>query len=157
MNKVWILACTLLLVSVAGFAATPSPAPLSATALAAILGEPADGGCAPQPSGVVLAAAQRPRLALEKALCTATAACESGSVSCQSNVSASNCSAFDRNCAVGERGHVVCDGVTTNCPTTCPTSCTTPCCRCEATGSCTACCRCDGGTLLQCSQLCNGG
>lgn len=140
MRKAWIIACTLLVVSVAGFAETPSPAPLTSEALAAILGEPA-GSCDPQP-GQAVAAAKRPAaLGMEKALCTATANCESGTVYCEGHNSTASCTAVDRNCVAGQRGYVTCDGVTTFCPTVCD-----PCIKCAATGDCLACCRCEGRT-----------
>lgn len=153
MKHVGIVACALLFISAAAFAQASGPAPLSSAALAMILGQPAGSDCgAPQESGVALVA-QRPAIALgEKALCTATANCESGTVSCQGNNSTTSCSAIDRNCTAGQRGSVTCDGVTTYCPTTCPTC--NNCCRCAQTGDCFACCRCDGGTLFQCSEAC---
>lgn len=149
MKKVWIIACALLLVSVASFAEAPTP--LSAEALAAILGEPA-GGCDPQPqqAQVGLTANRPAALGLEKALCTATTICDGGVViSCQGNNSTTSCTAVDRNCASGQRGRVTCDGVTTICPTACD-----PCIECDATGDCMACCRCDGGggCLRECNE-----
>jgi hypothetical protein len=65
-------------------------------------------------------AAQRPRrIGMEKALCSATASCGDGTtVYCESNTSATSCSAADRNCP--EQGHVTCNGVTTWCSTPCP-------------------------------------
>lgn len=66
----------------------------------------------------------RPPRSGEKALCSAAASCNDGTiVSCTGNNSTTSCSASDRNCAVGERGHVTCDGVTTVCPTPCPVDC----------------------------------
>lgn len=54
-----------------------------------------------------------------KALCSATANCASGTVTCQGNNSTTSCTAVDRNCP--EQGHVTCDGATTWCPTVaCP-------------------------------------
>ena len=157
MKKAWMVACVLLCIPVAGFSETPSQAPLSQEALAAILGTPAvTGGCAPQP-GAVLAAAKRPRIGLEKTLCTATANCGSGTtVSCHSNVNAANCSATDRNCSVGERGHVTCDGVTTSCPTACCTGgfLEVYCCQCAQTQDCYSCCRCGGGSGPSCGLQC---
>ncbi|HEY9422116.1 MAG TPA: hypothetical protein VIW92_11935, partial [Thermoanaerobaculia bacterium] len=140
--------CTLLVVSVAGFAETPSPAPLTSEALAAILGEPA-GSCDPQP-GQALAVAKRPALGMEKALCTATAYCHNGTtVSCQGNNSTTSCTAVDSNCANGQRGYVTCDGVTTYC-----VACD-PCTQCNATGDCVACCRCAGqtGCVRKCVEI----
>lgn len=156
MKKAGIVACTFLFIATAGFAETPSKAPLSAQALAAILGPSAvKTSCALPPSEVLLAA-KRPRIggSLAKALCTATAACESGTVYCEGNASSTSCSAVDRNCDFDERGHVTCDGNTTWCPTNCPCTDTPVCCRCFRTNDCFACCRCDGGTVYQCSEQC---
>jgi len=161
MRKAGIIACTLLFIATAGFAETATPAPLSAKALAAILGPAAvKSACALPQTGVVLAA-RRPRTGggqtgggLTKALCTATAACESGTVYCEGNNSSTSCSAYDRNCDLGEQGHVTCDGNTTWCPTACPCNDTPMCCRCYANGDCMSCCRCDGGTLYQCAEQC---
>jgi hypothetical protein len=51
MKKIWILACACALLSVAGFAQTPSHPPLAKEALAAILASPAaPGSCATQPA-----------------------------------------------------------------------------------------------------------
>ncbi|HEY7213607.1 MAG TPA: hypothetical protein VIC28_03205, partial [Thermoanaerobaculia bacterium] len=58
-----------------------------------------------------------------KSLCSATANCASGTVYCEDNTNPANCTGVDRNCAVGEPGHVTCDGVTTWCPTGCPCTC----------------------------------
>ncbi len=156
-NTTWIVACACLFVSVAGFAQAPSPAPLTKEALAAILGPSAvAGSCSTQPSRVLFAA-KSPRTGLEKALCMATASCESGTVSCEGNNSVTSCSASDRSCP-GEQGHVTCDGVTTWCPTVCSCNTGTPkeraCCRCEQSGGCMDCCRCDGGTIGQCAIQC---
>ena len=163
MKKTWIVACSLLFAALAGFAETPTQpqapalAPLTPQALAAILGEPAPnvGGCAARQNAVFRASVQRQQIG-EKALCNATASCGAYSISCSSNVSASSCSAVDRNCSAGERGHVTCDGVTTECD--CPCGGTVreqQCCTCDVTGDCFACCRCDGGT--RCAFQCGGG
>ena len=157
MKNVCALAFALLLVSIAGFAAPPTPA-LSATALAQILGQPtADGACSLPQGAVALAAktakpSKPNRPNLEKALCSATANCATGTVYCESNVSTSSCAAFDRSCP-GEQGHVTCAGVTTWCPTACPISgtCTTgtlrqrACCRCAETENCSDCDFCANG------------
>lgn len=64
MKKTWIVACALLFVSVAGFAQTPSQAPLSPEARAAILGEPAaTGSCATQPAETPFAMTPAPKAA----------------------------------------------------------------------------------------------
>ncbi len=106
-----ILACLIFLVPPAA-AANPSPPP-SVPSLSAFL-----ASLAPVP----VAAAKRPAVR-EKSLCTATANCVAGgTVSCSSNINASNCSAVDYDCSVNEPGHVTCDGVTTWCtPNTCQT------------------------------------
>jgi hypothetical protein len=148
MKKAVLVACTVICVAASGFAATPSPVPLTGEALATILGEPADAGsCATSLSAAVFVA-HRPGIAGEKALCTATAQCASGTVSCSSNTSTTSCSSADRNCSIAERGHVTCNGVTTNCPTAC-----SQCDICNATGDCFACCRCDG--LFGCARMCS--
>jgi hypothetical protein len=150
MKNAWIVACTLLFVSVTGFAQARSAAPLESAALAVILDQPVvTGSCATQQSGVLFAA-KHPGRGLEKSICSATAQCLPGTVSCSGN---STCSAVDRNCSIGERGHVTCDGVTTSCPVCCATVC----CQCDQTNDCMACCRCGGGTVRRCSEECFGG
>ena len=158
MKNAWILACTLLLVSVAGFAQAPSEAPLTGEAIAAILGgQPSASGCAaaPAPDRMVFAAQKPGPGGGVGAMAFCQANCESGSVSCEGNVS---CQAFHRNCTTGcERGHVTCND-TVNGVTTiwCPTACSGGfCCTCEQTGSCYDCCRCDGGGAVMCSNCCN--
>lgn len=59
----------------------------------------------------------------EKALCVAGATCGGYSISCSGNNSTTSCQAWDRNCGIGERGHVTCDGVTTWCNEPCPPDC----------------------------------
>jgi len=151
MRKVAILACTLAIVSaVTGFAQTPSVAPLTNGALAAILGRPAVNGACPTPRSEVLFAATRPGGGLMKSACTATASCGgSSTVSCSG---VTTCSAYDRNCAIQEQGHVTCDNITHRCPLFCPI----PWCdQCDATGDCYACCRCAGGSGPDCAAECN--
>jgi hypothetical protein len=160
MKKTWIAACVLLFVAAAGFAQTSGQPPLTREALAAILGQPAGTGSCPTPQGRILLAAKPSRAGLEKALCTATANCSPGTVSCSGNNSTTSCSSADRNCAINEQGHVTCDGVTTWCPTAC--TCTgTPiqvaCCKCDQIGDCQDCCRCDGGSPVHCGIECSGG
>lgn len=155
MKKATILMCALLFVSITGVAQTPGPVLLSEEVLAMILGESAAGAAcatnkAPGKGGVVYASE-----GIESA-CTATAVCETGTVSCSGN---SSCTAVDRDCSILERGHVVCDGVTTTCSTSCCNTGTMIqrfCCRCDATGGCMDCCRCAGGSLSQCNFACNG-
>jgi hypothetical protein len=63
-------------------------------------------------------------LGAAKALCSAAASCNDGTlVNCTGNNSTTSCSGADRNCSVGERGHVTCDGVTKWCATPCPVDC----------------------------------
>jgi hypothetical protein len=161
MKKPSILACILLFVAVAAFAQTPSRPPLSREALAAILGQPVASSCATQPSGA-RQVAKRPAALPTKSLCSATANCDTGTVSCSSNVSTSSCTAVDRDCSVNEPGHVTCDGVTTVCPTMCSVGSVCgglsgtqyQCCKCEVTGGCLPCCRCEGGILSNCLLNC---
>ena len=62
MRRVLILGCAALFISITCLAQTPSPAPLSQEALAAILGQPAVAGepTSPQTQEPVLATAKRP-------------------------------------------------------------------------------------------------
>jgi hypothetical protein len=99
-------------------AADPPQAPRMSVADQAFLASLATPVGTPAP----VLAAKSPRAGLEKALCTATVSCLDGtSVSCQGNNSTTSCKAVDRNCSVGQRGSVTCDGVTTSCPA-CPCS-----------------------------------
>lgn len=153
MKKAWILACTLLFISVAGFA--DGPAPLSDEALAAILGEPLAGSSCATKAGGMGEMRFVKAVAGEKAFCTVD--CPSGTpVSCTSST---DCTAVERNCSVYERGHVMCNGVKTYCTPTCCSGGTpqeNACCRCDALGGCTDCCRCAGGTISQCKDECFG-
>lgn len=155
MKSAWIVGSALLLVAAAGFASTPSPSPLPD--LAFLLAQPAvTGACAVPQSEVRLAAKRPPRRPnLEKALCTATVICDSGTViSCEGNSSSTSCSAVDRDCSIFQRGSITCDGVTTVCPTHCPCDERGPCCRCDRYGDCMSCCRCGGGTFSECNAEC---
>ena len=145
MKRAWIAAVALVFVSAAGLAQAPSPEPLSDEALAAILSTPAaDGACAPRPEGVQRAAA-RPGGNVKSA-CTATAQCDSGTISCSGN---SSCSAQDRDCGIPFNGKVTCDGVTTWCPFAC-----SACDQCAASGDCVACCQCQGLPYIFCVRGC---
>jgi hypothetical protein len=126
--------------------------------LAAIFGPADSGSCTQQQTGVLFAATHsRTGPIGVNALCTATAQCSPGTVSCQGNNSPASCTAVDRNCP-GEQGHVTCDGNTTWCPAPCP--CTTgtlqqrECCQCDQTGDCFACCVCGGGSKAHCFDQC---
>lgn len=98
-------------------AADPPQAPLAlSTADQAFIASLALPG-APTP-------AARPPRGTTKALCSAAASCNDGTlVSCTGNNSTTSCVGADRNCSVGERGHVTCDGVTKWCATPCPVDC----------------------------------
>lgn len=158
MKKSWILAGALLFVSAAAFAQTPpSHTPLTQEALTAILGLPAAGSCATQPSGV-RQVAKRPAILTGKSACTATATCQffGVTVSCAGNNNPGICTSVDANCPAGEPGHVICDGVTTYCPACCTGA--GPqfqCCKCDEYGDCISCCRCAGGDLITCGQQCS--
>lgn len=157
MRKGLIIACicTLAFVSAAGFTQVPSVAPLTSEALAAILGPSAAGDSCPKPQNEVLFAAKKPRPGAYKS-CSATADCTPGTtVSCNYTGAGGNCIAVDRDCSVNERGHVTCQGVTTNCPTNCNSECGGIwCCQCAGTGDCFSCCRCDGGGAGFCAMQC---
>ena len=142
MKRAWIVFAVLVFVSAAGFA-EPNPAPLSAEALAVILGpSPAGPGCAPKLEGAPPAAPRPASWGVETSACTAEAQCYSGTVSCSGN---SSCSAVDRNCAVPTAGYVICDGVYHGCPVAC-----TYCDQCAATSDCVTCCQCDGYSYIIC-------
>jgi hypothetical protein len=150
MKKAVILACTLAFVSVVCLAQTPSVAPLSAQALAIILGQPAATGSCPLPQGEAVFAAKRPSLAKS---CTATVTCWDGSVkSCTYSGGGGTCTATQSDCTNGIRGSVNCNGSVTNCP---QCDCGSPiCCQCDATGDCFACCKCGGGGAGHCASIC---
>lgn len=112
MRKVLIAACAALFFSIAGLAQTaltPSPAPLSQEALAAILGPSVVTGepALPPTEEPFLAAAKRP-LPL-KATCTATCL-YGGTVSC----TGSTCSAVNGT-SCSSKGKVTCGSTTTTC------------------------------------------
>jgi len=158
MKRVWIVVAVLSFLSVsAGFSQAPAPsvAPLSAEALAAILGQPAATAC-PKPQESVVLPDQHQGI---YKTCNASATCNDTSgvpVSCNYGGSGGSCTYQNQNCAAGVRGQVNCQGSVTQCPV-CPSDCGSPkCCQCEATGDCFACCRCDGGTIGQCINACGG-
>jgi hypothetical protein len=157
MKSAWIVAAVLLFAATAGFAAPPAPFRSPVPDLAVLLGPPTLAAACAVPQSEVRLAAKRParRPNLEKALCTATVVCDSGTVlSCEGNSSSTSCSAVDRDCSVFQQGSVTCDGVTTLCPTVCPCDDTRVCCKCDRTGDCMACCRCAGGTFSECNAEC---
>lgn len=78
---------------------------------------PDTANCGPMvsPAGAVAPAEAPVEGAILLSTCTATADCgpNHADVSCSGD---STCSAYDRACASGEGGRVVCDGTTTHCP-----------------------------------------
>ena len=156
MKRVWIAAAVLVfLATAAGFSQTPAPstAPLSATALAAILGQPTGAAC-PNPQGDVVFAARRQGNLFK--VCSATATCNDTSgtpVSCNYGGAGGSCTFQNQNCANGIQGFVNCQGSVINCPA-CPCNDTPICCQCDATGDCMACCRCGGGGIAACRREC---
>lgn len=138
MKSAPIFAFVLLLVSAGTFAKTPGEAPLSAAALASILGGPVGTGpCAfasSKPTGFSI---------------TCSVNCGLTTLSCPSGTS--TCTVVDRNCTTGEPGSVTCDGVTSQCYA-CGTS--SFCVYCSQKGDCYDCCRCDGGTFDDCAHQC---
>lgn len=150
MKRNWIVGVILSFLSVAA----AFSAPLSDEDLAAILGQSSSTAC-PQPQESLTLPDQLQGAQFKT--CSATATCNDTSgvnVSCNFGGSGGTCTFQNQNCDAGIRGQVNCNGAITQCPA-CPCG-TPPCCNCLATGDCFACCRCDGGTILQCSQACNG-
>lgn len=151
MMKKAVIVAVLALASAAGFAQTPSEAPVN---IAAILSQPSVSGACPSPQSEMLFAATRIGTGLDKATCFANCGADP-TVSC----TGTTCTGVDRNCAVNQRGSVSCttNGVTTTtfCASTCPVS--GFCGTCDATGDCFACCRCGGGGPRVCSLECGGG
>ncbi|HEV8578016.1 MAG TPA: hypothetical protein VGX68_02945 [Thermoanaerobaculia bacterium] len=156
MKRVWIAAAVLIfLAAAAGFSQTPAPsaAPLSAQALAAILGQPTGAACSKPQENVVFAARRQGNFFKT---CSATATCNDTSgtpVSCNYGGAGGTCTFQNQDCANGIQGFVNCQGAVTNCPV-CPCDDRPVCCTCDRTGDCFACCRCDGGTLGQCAEAC---
>jgi hypothetical protein len=134
--KTSILACLVALVAVAGFAQAPGENPSTPAVLAS-------------PAAAAVPAAKQPLPT--KATCTARCT-GSTSVSC-TTTGTGTCSAVDRDCGTNERGHVTCNGVTTNCPTSC--ACGTVC-NCAAPCFTTP-CDSGGGYIIDCSSwgICN--
>jgi hypothetical protein len=151
MRKTWIVAWSLLFISVAGFADGPAPGPVSDEVLSAILGEPLAGASCGTKAGEMRFASV---VQNEKA-CSATVTCLNGTTRTCMGAS-TNCVAVNPNCSTStEQGHVTCDGVTSYCPPCCPGGpAAAACCRCDITGDCFDCCRCNGGTIGQCAMIC---
>lgn len=146
MTKVWIVACSLALVSAAGFSQAPSTAP---NYLAEILSSSVANG------SYDVRQSEEPFIGplwrIEKSACTANASCGPyfPNLSCQGTTS---CTAMDRQCP--SVGFVTCNGVTTSCPACTPQE---YCDACTATGSCYQCCRCNGGSGPDCKAECSVG
>ena len=147
MKKTLVLACTLSLMAVAGFAQAPGTPSVTLADIMAPAAAPAPA-VADQHQPVL--AANRGRISGEKSICTAS--CGTSTVSC-SYTAPSTCTAVDRNCPTTQ-GYVTCGGVTTYCSASCTT--TTPCTegttRYVATGYC-----CENSTKEKEQQVCSGG
>jgi hypothetical protein len=153
MRKALVVASALLFVSVAGRAQTPGQASLTPETLAAIFGPADSGSCAEQQTGMLFAATRKGPPIRVNSACTATAHCQTGTVSCQGN---NTCTAVDSTCSAGEQGYVTCDGNTTWCPVCVCTGTfqQRECCICGQTSDCFACCICGGGGRGQCAYQC---
>jgi len=145
MKKTLVLACTLALLAVAGFAQAPGT---SHVTLADIMAPAAAPAPAVADQNQPVFAANRARVSGEKATCTAS--CGSYNVTC-SYTPPSTCVAVDRNCP-STQGYVSCNGVTTYCTPSCTATCTEGATRFVATGYC-----CDNGTKEKEQQICSGG
>ena len=152
-----VFASALVLVSVVGLAQTPSQAPPANEFLAAIFATPAANSACPMPQGEVALRSDRrvatklPTAGQTKAECRANCY-PGGPIGIPVTCSGSTCNAVNRDCTIGERGHVTCDGTTYYCTNTCNL-----CQKCYDTGDCVACCWCGGGTIRGCGEACNGG
>lgn len=148
MKKASITALIFLFVSLPVVAQTSSRAPVASKPFARMtLAQPA-GSCAAQPSRALSGVT---RMAGGKSLCSATANCYPGTVTCHDYTNPANCTAVDRSCPE-EQGHVTCNGVTTWCPTACPCDSGGPrefaCCQCAQTSDCWDCMYCQYGYFI---------
>lgn len=142
MKKVWLLACCLVLVAVAGLAQAPTHAPVTLADIYAVA--PAALPSAPM-DGTVLAA----KHPLGKVICAAAANCwNSTTVNCSSSTLGDTCAAVDSNCTVQQQGYVRCGTTYTYCPS-CLIVCTEGQTRTVATGRC-----CDDGLKERAVQTC---
>ena len=144
MKKSFVLACTLVLLAVAGFAQAPGTPHVT---LADIMAPAAAPAPAVADQNQPVFAANRARVSGEKATCTAS--CGSYNVTC-GYTPPSTCVAVDRNCP-STQGYVSCAGVTTYCTPSC-TTCTEGAFRNIITGAC-----CDNNTKEKEQQVCSGG
>ena len=143
MKKRLVLACTLALLAVAGFAQTPGTPHVTLADIMAPAAAPAPA-IADQNQPVF--ASHRARISGEKATCTAN--CSSGTVTCTAS-SAGACFAQNVNCPTTV-GYVTCDGATTYCSGTCGQICTPGATRLLWTGNC-----CDQGGKEREQQVCS--
>lgn len=144
MKKTLVLACTLALIAVAGFAQTPGEARVT---LADIMAPTAAPAPAVADQNQPVFASNRARISAEKSICTAS--CGTYNVTC-SYTAPSTCTAVDRNCPTAQ-GYVTCNGVTTYC-STCTAPCTEGATRYLISGYC-----CDEGGKHKDQQVCTGG
>ena len=145
MKKTLVLACSLALIAVAGFAQPPGA---SRVTLADIMAPAAVAAPAAADQNKPVLASNRARISGEKSTCLAN--CGTYNVSCTYTVP-STCTAVDRNCP-STRGYVTCGGVTTYCSTVCPGTpiCTPGATRYLWTGAC-----CDQGGKEKEQQICS--
>jgi hypothetical protein len=143
MKKTLVLACSLALIAVAGFAQAPSQHQVT---LADIMASAPAPALANQNQPQFLSNHRRGGLP-EKATCTAN--CAVGTVTCTAS-SQGACFAQNVNCPTTQ-GYVTCDGATTYCPTSCG-GCTEGTLRNIWDGSC-----CDNNTKEKEQQVCSGG
>jgi hypothetical protein len=145
MKKTLVLACTLALLAVAGFAQAPGTPHVT---LADIMAPAAAPALAVADQNQPVLASHRARISGEKSICTAS--CGSYNVTC-SYTPPSSCIAVDRNCP-STQGYVSCNGNTTYCMPTCTPTCTEGAIRNVFNGSC-----CDNNTKEKEQQVCSGG
>lgn len=98
-------------VALVGFSATAEPACPSDVELAQLL---AAGASAPELPGMTPAPLDLFATGTSATRCYISVSCGSYSINC--SVAGSSCSGADRNCAIGQRGFVTCNGATTWCP-----------------------------------------
>jgi hypothetical protein len=111
--KTLVLACTLALLAVAGFAQPPGAPHIT---LADIMAPAAAPAAAVADQNQPVLASNRGRISGEKSQCLAN--CGTYNVICN-YTAPSTCTAVDRNCP-STKGYVTCNGVTTYCTPVCP-------------------------------------
>jgi hypothetical protein len=145
MKKTLVLACTLALIAVAGFAQPPGAPHVT---LADIMAPAAVAAPAIADQNQPVFASNRGRISGEKATCIAN--CTSGTVSCTTSAPGATCIAQNVNCPTTP-GYVTCDGVTKYCAA-CVPPCNEGAIRFIITGYC-----CDNNTKEKEQQVCSGG